>query len=79
MDQDQNETSCISGTVFSFLAGVLIGGALGLLFAPVAGKEAREVIANTYDELKEKIKKLEEKLSKQEKKITAFRPEEEKE
>ncbi len=79
MDQEQNQTSCISGTVFSFLTGVLIGGALGLLFAPVAGKEAREAIANKYDELKEMIKKLEEKLSKQEKKVTAYRPEEEKE
>ncbi|NIM13352.1 MAG: hypothetical protein GTO45_14660 [Candidatus Aminicenantes bacterium] len=69
----------MSGTVFSFLTGVLIGGALGLLFAPVAGKEAREAIANKYDELKEMIKKLEEKLSKQEKKVTAYRPEEEKE
>jgi gas vesicle protein len=79
MDQEQNQTSCISGTMFSFLFGVLIGGALGLLFAPVAGKETREVIANTYDDLKEKIKKLEEKLGKQEKKVTAYRPEEEKE
>jgi gas vesicle protein len=79
MNQEQNQSSCMSGAVFPFLSGVLIGGALGLLFAPVAGKEVREAIANTYDELKEKIKKLEEKLSKQEKKVATYHPEEEKE
>jgi len=58
--------SCGSGSVFSFSLGVLFGGILGLLFAPVEGKEARETIHEKYDELKGKLKKLEDKFSKHE-------------
>jgi len=53
-----------SGIFYSFLAGAAVGATLGLLFAPVSGKEAREAIANQFDELKEKLKKLEEKIRK---------------
>lgn len=58
--------SCGSSAVFSFSIGVLFGGILGLLFAPVEGKEARDTIHEKYDELKGKLKKLEDKFSKHE-------------
>ena len=35
------------------LVGVLIGGALGLLFAPEAGEDTREFVADKAKKLKE--------------------------
>lgn len=61
-----DKKSCDSGAFFSLLAGMAFGGILGLLFAPVEGKEARETIHEKYDELKGKLKKLEDKFSKHE-------------
>ncbi|MGD9643484.1 MAG: YtxH domain-containing protein [Elusimicrobiales bacterium] len=50
----------------AFLVGGLIGAALGILFAPKAGKETREQLGNWMDETKEKAK---EKLAKLEEEI----------
>ncbi len=50
----------------AFLVGGLIGAALGMLFAPTAGKESREKLGEWFDEnkgkAKEKLEKLEEEI-----------------
>ena len=50
----------------AFVLGGLIGAALGILFAPKAGKETREQLNTWMDETKEKAK---EKLAKLEEEI----------
>jgi gas vesicle protein len=72
----ENNQSCWVGMISSFFTGALLGASLALLFAPAAGKETRKIIADHYDELKEKLKKLEDKLHKSNAK-TAFPPDEE--
>jgi gas vesicle protein len=46
----------------AFLVGGLIGAAIGILFAPKAGKETREQLGDWMDETKEKAKEKLEKL-----------------
>ncbi|OGR63278.1 MAG: hypothetical protein A2X31_11300 [Elusimicrobia bacterium GWB2_63_22] len=46
----------------AFVLGGLIGAALGILFAPKAGKETREQLNTWMDETKEKAKEKLEKL-----------------
>ncbi len=46
----------------AFLAGGLIGAAIGILFAPKAGKETREQLGDWMDETKEKAKEKFDKL-----------------
>jgi len=50
----------------AFLVGGLIGAAIGILFAPKAGKETREQLGDWMDETKvkakEKLEKLEEEI-----------------
>jgi gas vesicle protein len=46
----------------AFVLGGLIGAALGVLFAPKAGKETREQLNTWMDETKEKAKEKLEKL-----------------
>jgi gas vesicle protein len=46
----------------AFIVGGLIGAALGILFAPAAGKETREKLGDWMDESKEKAKEKLEKL-----------------
>ncbi len=42
------------GLIVAFLAGGLIGAGLGLLFAPVSGKEARKKIGDMAGEIRTK-------------------------
>ncbi|OGR76167.1 MAG: hypothetical protein A2X32_02755 [Elusimicrobia bacterium GWC2_64_44] len=46
----------------AFLVGGLIGAAIGILFAPKAGKDTREQLGDWMDETKEKAKEKLEKL-----------------
>ena len=54
--------NCAVTVGVSFLTGALIGAGVALLFAPVTGKDAREIIGDKMEDMKEEIKKLEEKL-----------------
>ena len=47
----------INGVSLSFLLGGAIGGALGLLYAPKSGKQTRDDISRTSNELYEDGKK----------------------
>ena len=58
----ENNHSCVSGIISAFFTGALLGAGLALIFAPVTGKDARDTIANQFEDLKEKIKELEKKL-----------------
>lgn len=42
--------------IWGFLAGGLVGGALGILFAPKSGKELRQDIRGKSEDLYEKAK-----------------------
>lgn len=46
------------GNLAAFLLGGLIGGALGVLFAPKSGKESREQLRQLLDEASDKGEKL---------------------
>lgn len=50
----------------AFIVGGLIGAALGMLFAPTAGKDTRDKLGEWFDEnkgkAKEKLEKLEEEI-----------------
>ena len=46
-----------NGCFKALIVGGLIGAALGILYAPKSGKETREGIRNSADELLEKTKK----------------------
>lgn len=47
-----------------FLLGALLGGVLGVLFAPKKGKETREKVKEELDDLKDKVDKVSEEGSK---------------
>jgi gas vesicle protein len=57
---------CFKGLI----VGSLIGAALGILYAPKSGKETREGIRNSADELLEKTKKQYEETCKKIEKLT---------
>lgn len=51
--------NCSGGGVFvAFLAGGLIGAGLALLYAPVAGKEARAKIGDLTEDIRKKTEGL---------------------
>ena len=52
-----------SGTSFSmgFIFGLVVGAAIGLLYAPKPGKEVREIIKHKAEEVKEKAGEVAEK------------------
>lgn len=52
-----------TNTVLGIITGVAIGGALGILFAPKAGKETREDIATKTKELSEQAGETKAKLT----------------
>ena len=51
-------------TAAAILAGIAIGGALGMLFAPAKGCDTRKRLANQMDETDELRESLKEKFSK---------------
>ena len=67
----ESNKTCLGAMIYSFFGGMMLGAGLALLFAPVSGREARTVIANEFDELKEKLINLEEKLHKNEEAVTS--------
>jgi len=53
------DDSCNAGGVFlAFLAGGLIGAGLALLYAPVAGQEARVKIGDVVEDMKKRTEGL---------------------
>ncbi len=60
---EERKDSGLFSITFSFVTGALIGAGLALLFAPVTGKEAREIVGDKVEDLKEELKKLEEKVN----------------
>jgi gas vesicle protein len=46
------------GFLFGFLIGAMIGAAVALLYAPVPGSEARELVSKKAGEVAEKSRRL---------------------
>ena len=57
MNNSEDEKSIFLPVFFSLIAGFVAGAALGMLYAPKAGKEIRKEIADKKDDLVEKGKK----------------------
>lgn len=49
-----NEKGCSGSVILAFLAGGLIGAGLALLYAPMAGSEARQKIGDFAGDLRKK-------------------------
>ena len=66
-NQRDRRRAAIVGTVSGLLGGALIGGTLGLLFAPKSGEERREDISDAaakgYNTVKDKATEVSDKVS----------------
>lgn len=43
---------------FTFVAGIVAGAILGLLYAPVTGKKLQKKVLDVTDELQQKVRKI---------------------
>ena len=59
MGNNQNESGSL-GMFFAFLAGGLIGAAIGLLLAPAPGEETRQKVSESTTGLKGKLRSVSE-------------------
>ncbi|MBI5397597.1 MAG: YtxH domain-containing protein [Verrucomicrobia bacterium] len=48
----------VGGVLVAFMAGMLVGAGLGLLYAPQSGKETRKLIAKKAEELKDEAEEI---------------------
>ena len=48
----------VGGVLVAFMAGMVVGAGLGLIFAPQSGKETRKLIAKKAEELKEETEEM---------------------
>jgi gas vesicle protein len=53
MSENQQNTG--AAVAIGFVAGIVVGGVLGILFAPRSGKETRALLAEKAGEVKEKV------------------------
>ena len=51
----ENQRNTESAVAIGFVAGMVVGGVLGILFAPRSGKETRALLAEKAVEVKEKV------------------------
>jgi len=59
------DNSSSGGSVLWFLAGIGIGTAVGVLFAPKAGRELRDTIMNAADESRAQVQERARRVSEQ--------------
>lgn len=59
-----DEKGCSGGVILAFLAGGLIGAGLALLYAPMAGNEARQKIGDLAGDLRRKTEGFTDELKK---------------
>ena len=57
MGNEHNESGSL-GMFFAFLAGGLIGAAVGLLLAPESGEETRKKVIDSTENLREKFRDI---------------------
>ncbi len=48
-----NGNGNVGGVLVAFMAGIVVGAGVALLYAPQSGKETRKLLAKKADELKE--------------------------
>ncbi len=74
---ERNGGSGLFEITFSFLTGALIGAGLALLFAPMSGRETRELLGEKYGEAREfvgdKVEEAKKELSRLEEKINQLK------
>lgn len=53
-----NNNGNVGGVLVAFMAGVVIGAGVALLYAPQTGKETRRMLAKKADELKNEAEEI---------------------